>query len=204
MQASLQARWPLLQRRTVRASSRPAASSGSRPAAPAAAAASARSSARSARCRASSGNDDAPTTATTTTTATKANAALSTADFDEAATPPPGCARYKVSVKKPLGLVFEQDTRTLVVTVASLSPEGAAERAGVGIGDQLIAVSGIVYDKTEEYGEVQVKKGQQRVRVAARGETLKTLGAAISSHPGNWDVNLEFQRCEGGPVGSPE
>lgn len=138
--------------------------------------------------------------APTTTMTTSAPAALSTADFEEAATPPPGCSRYTVNIKKPLGLVLEQDTKTLVLRVAELSPEGAAERAGVGIGDQLIAVSGVVYGRTEEYGEVQVKKEQQRVRLSARGETLKTIGAAISSHPGNWQVTLEFQRC--GDAGS--
>jgi predicted metalloprotease with PDZ domain len=136
--------------------------------------------------------DAAPTTATTTT---NAPTALSTADFEETASPPPGCSRYTVNIKKPLGLVLEQDTKTLVLRVAELSPDGAAQRAGVGIGDQLIAVSGVVYDRTEEYGEVQVRKGQQRVRLSARGETLKTIGAAITSHPGAWDVTLEFQRC---------
>lgn len=138
----------------------------------------------------------ATATTTTTTTPPQSAAALSTADFEENATPPPGCSRYTVNIKKPLGLVFEQDTKTLVVRVAELSPDGAAERAGVGIGDQLLATSGVVYGATEEYGEVQVKKQQARVRLSARGETLKTIGAAISSHPGAWDVTLEFQRCE--------
>jgi len=124
-------------------------------------------------------------------------AALSTADFDEGAAAPPGCARYKVSLSKPLGLVLEQDLKTLAVRVASVAPEGAAEKAGVGAGDQLIAVSGIVYDRVEAYGEVKVSKGQSRIRLAARGETLKTLAAAIASHPGNWEVALELQRCEG-------
>lgn len=149
--------------------------------------------------RAASGDNDdtAATTATTTTTST---AALSTADFDEAAAPPPGCSRYTVNIKKPLGLVLEQDVKTLVLRVAELSPEGAAQRAGVGIGDQLIAVSGVTYGRTEEYGEVVVQKQQQRVRLSARGETLKTIGAAIASHPGNWEVSLEFQRCGPGGV----
>jgi hypothetical protein len=140
------------------------------------------------------GGGDGAAAATTAT----APAALTTADFEESAVPPAGCSRYTVNIKKPLGLVLEQDTKTLVLRVAALSPEGAAERAGVTVGDQLIAVSGITYDKNEAYGEVVVKKGQQRVRMSARGETLRTVGAAIASHPGNWEVTLEFQRC-GGP-----
>lgn len=150
-------------------------------------------------CRAADADDGAPASTTTTTSA--APAALTTADFEESAVPPAGCSRYTVNIKKPLGLVLEQDTKTLVLTVASLSAEGAAERAGVGLGDQLIAVSGITYDKNEEYGEVVVKKGQQRVRMSVRGETLRTVGAAIASHPGNWEVTLEFQRCGGGGGG---
>lgn len=145
--------------------------------------------------RASAAADDSAAAAQTATTATSAPQALSTADFGEDATPPPGCSRYSVNIKKPFGLVFEQDKESLVITVAELTAEGAAERAGVGIGDQLIATSGVTYGRTEEYGEVQVKKEQQRVRLSARGETLKTIGAAISSHPGNWEVTLEFQRC---------
>jgi hypothetical protein len=37
-------------------------------------------------------------------------------------------------------------------------------------GDQLIATSGIVYNKESEYGEVKVKMGQQVVRLKVMGE----------------------------------
>jgi hypothetical protein len=152
----------------------------------------------SAALRASADENAAAANAATTTTSPSPPCppqALSTSDFDEGATPPPGCSRYTVNIKKPFGLVFEQDKASLVITVAELTPEGAAERAGVGLGDQLIATSGVVYGAVEEYGEVQVKKQQQRIRLSARGETLKTIGAAVASHPGNWEVTLELQRC---------
>jgi hypothetical protein len=31
--------------------------------------------------------------------------------------PPPGCSRYAISLKKPLGLVLEQNKATLAITV---------------------------------------------------------------------------------------
>lgn len=40
-------------------------------------------------------------------------------------------------------------------------------------GDQLIATSGVVYNGTSEYGGVQVKAGQQVVRLNVLGEVSK-------------------------------
>ncbi|WIA30540.1 hypothetical protein OEZ86_000623 [Tetradesmus obliquus] len=109
---------------------------------------------------------------------------------------PPGCSRYSISIKKPLGLVLEQNKSSGIITVAEISPEGGAARTGlVAVGDQLIATSGVTYSTEEEYGEVKVKKGQKVVRVNAIGQSFKTVSAAIGSHPGHMEVTLEFQRC---------
>lgn len=51
-------------------------------------------------------------------------------------------------------------------------------------GDQLIATSGVTYNSSDTYGEVNVKKGQEVVRLRVQGETFKTVSAAIGSHPG--------------------
>jgi uncharacterized protein YjdB len=57
-------------------------------------------------------------------------------------------------------------------------------------GDQLIATSGIVYNKESEYGEVKVKMGQQVVRLKVMGEVSKQQQQL--AHNSGWcglDVN---------------
>lgn len=44
---------------------------------------------------------------------------------------PPGCSRYSISIKKPLGIVLEQNKDTGVITVAEISPEGNAAKTGL-------------------------------------------------------------------------
>lgn len=45
--------------------------------------------------------------------------------------PPPGCSRYTVKLRKPLGLVLQQDASTNNITVAEVTPEGAAAKTGL-------------------------------------------------------------------------
>lgn len=44
---------------------------------------------------------------------------------------PPGCSRYSISIKKPLGLVLEQNKDTNVITIADITPEGNAAKTGL-------------------------------------------------------------------------
>lgn len=44
---------------------------------------------------------------------------------------PPGCSRYSISVKKPLGLVLEQNKDTGVITIVEIAPEGNAAKTGL-------------------------------------------------------------------------
>lgn len=44
---------------------------------------------------------------------------------------PPGCSRYSISIKKPLGIVLEQNKDTGVITIAEISPEGNAAKTGL-------------------------------------------------------------------------
>eukprot|EP00879_Flechtneria_rotunda_P010767 GHRR01011250.1.p1 GENE.GHRR01011250.1~~GHRR01011250.1.p1 ORF type:complete len:191 (+),score=35.41 GHRR01011250.1:62-634(+) len=109
---------------------------------------------------------------------------------------PSGCSRYSISVKKPLGLVLEQNKETGSITVVELHPEGNAAKTGlVSVGDQLIATSGITYSKEEDYNGAKVKMGQKVVRMTVLGQSFKTVSAAIGSHPGHMEVKLELQRC---------
>ncbi|KXZ44708.1 hypothetical protein GPECTOR_63g35 [Gonium pectorale] len=110
---------------------------------------------------------------------------------------PIGCARYSVSLRKPLGIVLEQDNKSGNIFVAEVKPDGSAARDGkISVGDQLIATSGVIYTTESDYGGATVKGGQQVVRLRVQGETFKTVSAAIGSHPGHMPVQLEFQRCD--------
>ena len=109
---------------------------------------------------------------------------------------PPGCARYAVEIKKPLGMYLAEDKNGNIF-VEGLLPEGAAEKSGlISVGDRLIAVSAIVFNSTMDYGGVAVKKGEEQIRFATRGEKFDTVMAAISTWPAPRKMKLEFQRCD--------
>jgi len=109
---------------------------------------------------------------------------------------PPGCARYAVELKKPLGMFLAQDKNGNIF-VEELVKDGAAEKSGlIGVGDRLIAVSAIVFNSTMDYGGVSVKKGEEQIRFATRGESFDVVMAAISTWPGARKMKLEFQRCD--------
>jgi hypothetical protein len=109
---------------------------------------------------------------------------------------PPGCARYSVTLSKPLGLILEQDRDNGSIYVAEVVPEGNADRNGtISAGDILIATSGYTRTTEQKYGEIVVRGGERVVRLLVRGERFETVMAAISSHPATVQVTLEFQRC---------
>lgn len=55
-------------------------------------------------------------------------------------------------------------------------PGGNAEKAGgVEVGDELIATSAVVYNSEMDYGGVKVRKGEEVVRLAVRGEKFNTV-----------------------------
>ncbi|KAG2431687.1 hypothetical protein HYH02_013264 [Chlamydomonas schloesseri] len=128
-------------------------------------------------------------------TSAEANGTPATSSQDQI---PLGCARYSVSLKKPLGVVLEQDVKSGNIFVVEVKAGGSAALDGrVKVGDQLIATSGVIYTTESDYGGAMVKGGQQLVRLRVAGETFKTVSAAIGSHPGHMPVTLEFQRCDG-------
>ncbi|CAI5518990.1 unnamed protein product [Closterium sp. Naga37s-1] len=101
---------------------------------------------------------------------------------DSADVPPPGCSRIKIELARPLGLVLEE--RAGGIFVAEVAQGGNAEATGlVDAGDQLIATSAIVFDDSDSYGGVVVKKGMRIVRFNVRGEKFDTVMAAIGTHP---------------------
>ena len=51
----------------------------------------------------------------------------------------------------------------------------AAKAAAIEVGDELIATSAVVYNSEMDYGGVKVRKGQEVVRLAVRGERFDTV-----------------------------
>ncbi|KAG1660372.1 hypothetical protein FOA52_012665 [Chlamydomonas sp. UWO 241] len=103
--------------------------------------------------------------------------------------------RFTVSLKMPMGIVMEQnggDAAPIVVT--EVKAESAGEKEGVRVGDVLVATSGVTFSKEVDYNGVWVKAGETIVRLNVRGESFKTVCAAIRSHPGHKAVALDFQR----------
>lgn len=99
-------------------------------------------------------------------------------------------------MRKPLGLVLEED-RHGCIFVAEVQEGGNAAKTGlVSKGDQLIATSGYTHTREASYQEVKVRSGEQVVRLNVRGEDFDTVMAAIRSHPSQRDVRLELQRCQ--------
>jgi PDZ domain (Also known as DHR or GLGF). len=83
------------------------------------------------------------------------------------------------------------------IFVEEIVPGGAADKCGlIGVGDRLIATSAIVFNGEMDYVGVSVKKGEEQIRFATRGESFDTVMAAISTWPAPRKMKLEFQRCE--------
>jgi predicted metalloprotease with PDZ domain len=56
-----------------------------------------------------------------------------------------------VSVQKPLGIVLEQDSSSegMIIVVTQVDPTGSAGRAGVEVGDILVAVQNALVEKVD-------------------------------------------------------
>jgi len=114
---------------------------------------------------------------------------------EEDSGPPPGCARYSIEVRKPLGLVLEED-KSGDIFVMEVVAGGNSDKTGlVTVGDQLLATSAVVYNSTTDYGGVSVPKGEQTIRFAVRGEKFDTVMLAITTNPSQRLVTLDFQKC---------
>lgn len=105
--------------------------------------------------------------------------------------------RYRIALKKPLGIVLQQETGRSAIYVESLVEGGSAKKLGmVSEGDQLISTSGVIYTKTQEYSGTTVRGGLQVVQMNVLNESFDAVMAAIGSHPGHIPVELEFERAE--------
>mmetsp|Transcript_20526 Transcript_20526/g.53694 ORF Transcript_20526/g.53694 Transcript_20526/m.53694 type:complete len:177 (-) Transcript_20526:974-1504(-) len=102
-------------------------------------------------------------------------------------------SRYSVTLSKPLGVVLEEKNQSIYV--GEVVQGGNAERSGlISAGDVLISTSGYVYTKENEYQGNMVRSGETLVTMNVKGESFDTVMAAIGSHPGHVQVQLEFER----------
>lgn len=98
-------------------------------------------------------------------------------------------------MKRPLGLVLEEDKEGNIF-VDEIVEDGNASKTGlVDVGDQLLAVSAVVFNKTIDYGGIGVKAGEETIKFMTRGEKFDTVMAAIGSNPSQRLVTLYFQKC---------
>ena len=65
----------------------------------------------------------------------------------------------------------------------------------MSVGDQLLSTSALVFNSSSDYDGVSVKKGEETIKFAVRGEKFDTVMAAIGSNPSQRLVTLEFQKC---------
>jgi hypothetical protein len=73
---------------------------------------------------------------------------------------------------------------------------GNAFKSGlVNVGDKLLAVSAVVFNKTTEYGEVNVRSGEETIKFMTKGERFDTVMAAIQTNPSQRLVTLDLQKC---------
>ena len=122
-------------------------------------------------------------------------AATDEVDQEDDDKPPPGCSRYSIKVKRPLGLVLEEDKQGNIFVAEVIEDGNSAKTGLVNVGDQLLYVSAVVFNKTNDYGGVQVKAGEETIKFMTRGEKFDTVMTAIGTNPSQRLVTLGFQKC---------
>ena len=106
--------------------------------------------------------------------------------------------RSRGATSTPIGPVtLRSRTRPPVTSIPlCFAADGNAAKAGlVSVGDQLLSTSALVFNSSSDYGGVSVKKGEETIKFAVRGEKFDTVMAAIGSNPSQRLVTLEFQKC---------
>jgi ferredoxin len=125
-----------------------------------------------------------------------------------AASSPAGGATLSVTLRRPLGIVFEERVKGAPegVFVDELVPGGNAAKAGVAVGDVLLRCSATVLKDGKEGAFEKEGYGARpftnfdRVMFDASGQDFDTVMGAIASNNERWgimDVVLEFSRAGG-------
>lgn len=85
------------------------------------------------------------------------------------------------------------------------APQGGnAERSGeISQGDVLVSTSAYITTTEQKYGETWVRGGEQRVKLATRGESFDAVMAAIGSHKVTSGGTVACLRLEGSAGAAP-
>ena len=123
-------------------------------------------------------------------------AAAATSEGNDKDNIPPNCTRVSVEVKKPLGLILEEDGLG-GIRVAEVIEEGnCAKTKLIRAGDKILAISAEIKTRTQDYGGVSVGSGEEMIRLQVQGEKFDTIMAAISSYPSQKTMKIDVLKCQ--------
>jgi len=123
-------------------------------------------------------------------------AAAATSEGNDKDNIPPNCTRVSVEVKKPLGLILEEDGLG-GIRVAEVIEEGnCAKTKLIQAGDKILAISAEIKTRTQDYGGVSVGSGEEMIRLQVQGEKFDTIMAAISSYPSQKTMKIDVLKCQ--------
>jgi hypothetical protein len=109
---------------------------------------------------------------------------------------PANCTRVSVEVKKPLGLILEEDGLGGIVVVEVVSEGNSAKTKLIRKGDKILAISAQIKTRTQDYGGVSVGSGEEMIRLQVQGEKFDTIMAAISSYPSQKTMKIDVLKCQ--------
>ena len=123
-------------------------------------------------------------------------AAAATSEGNDKDNIPPNCTRVSVEVKKPLGLILEEDGLG-GIRVAEVIEEGnCAKTKLIRAGDKILAISAEIKTRTQDYGGVSVGSGEEMICLQVQGEKFDTIMAAISSYPSQKTMKIDVLKCQ--------
>ncbi|CAL6350751.1 unnamed protein product [Bathycoccus prasinos] len=109
---------------------------------------------------------------------------------------PANCTRVSVEVKKPLGLILEEDGLGGIVVVEVVFEGNSAKTKLIRKGDKILAISAQIKTRTQDYGGVSVGSGEEMIRLQVQGEKFDTIMAAISSYPSQKTMKIDVLKCQ--------
>jgi C-terminal processing protease CtpA/Prc len=108
---------------------------------------------------------------------------------------PANCSRVSVEVRKPLGLILEEDGLGGIVVVEVVPEGNCAKTKLIQAGDKILAISAQIKTRVQDYGGVSVGSGEEMIRLQVQGEKFDTIMAAIGSYPSQKRMKIDVLKC---------
>ena len=108
---------------------------------------------------------------------------------------PANCSRVSVEVRKPLGLILEEDGLGGIVVVEVVPEGNCAKTKLIQAGDKILAISAQIKTRVQDYGGVSVGSGEEMIRLQVQGEKFDTIMAAIGSYPSQKPMKIDVLKC---------